>query len=41
MKNVDKMNKAELLVALAKPYLFQSKEEHMSAFKRYKNLKVK
>ncbi len=41
MKHYSKMNKGELLVALTKPEQFFSAEDHLEAFKRFKNMRAK
>lgn len=38
---VDKMNKEQLKAALINPSCFESKEQHLAAFKRFKNLRAK
>ena len=39
--NIDKMNIQKLKEALCAPSCFESEEEHIAAFKRYKNLRAK
>lgn len=39
--NIQKMNVKQLVAALCTPWEFETQEEHMAAFKRWKNLKAK
>lgn len=39
--NIDKMNLIKLKAALCAPSCFENEEEHIVAFKRFKNMKKK